>query len=100
MYNEKSKWNHAASNLPEGNFFLYILLRMQNKISLTAHYTAQLKKSKIVQRYALDRHHSIPLCRVANSNRIFNVPNGTTLPLINASWSQRVQISPNQLKLP
>ena len=54
------KTSSTSCYLPEGNFFRYISIRMQNKIAIIAYHSAQLKKSKIVQRYALDCHHAIP----------------------------------------
>ena len=81
MYNKKQKWNHTVSNFPKGNFFYYIPLQMQKKITFTAHCSIQLKKSRIVQRCALDSHHPIPLWGVADCNRIITVLDGTDIIL-------------------
>ena len=89
MYNNKQKWNHAASKLPEENFFQYVHLRMKNKIALTAHQSAQLKKSKIVQRYALDCHHPILYggCRIVAASSQFLM--ALALLLTKPSWESR-----------
>ena len=81
LYNKKRWWMNAASNLLEGNVFRYVPFRMKNKIALTTHQSAQLKKRKLVQRYALDCCNPIPLPEVSDCDRIITIPNGTDITL-------------------
>ena len=54
---------------------------MQNKIALTQRRSAQLSKSKVVQCYALSRHHPVIVWGVSDCDRIIIVPNGTSITL-------------------
>ena len=91
LYNKKRRWMDAASNLPEGNVFRYASFRMKNKIALTAHQLAELKKSKLVQRYAFDCHYPIPLWGMPDCDRIIIVPNGTDITLNQAIMGVKTQ---------
>ena len=69
------------TSLPEGNIFRYFPYNMKNKIALTPRCTAQLLKSKVVQCYALARHHAITVWGVSDCDQIITVPNGTAITL-------------------
>ena len=79
------------SSLPEGNISSYFPYNMKNKIALTPRRTAQLLKSKVVQCYALARHHSIPVWGVSDCDQIITVPNGTSITLNQAIMAVKTQ---------
>ena len=79
------------TSLPEGNIFRYFPYNMQHKIALTPRRTAQLPKSKVVQCYALARHHSIPVWGVSDCDQLITVPNGTSITLNQAIMAVKTQ---------
>ena len=51
IYNKNRRWMNMEQSLPEGNVFRYFPYNMQHKITLTPRRSAQLLKSKVVQRF-------------------------------------------------
>ena len=95
--NKKRMWHKANKDLPEGNSFCYVPLRMQNLITLTVCHQAQLKKAKIYQIYARKRYYPITVWGILDANSILTTPNQSVLPIASVLCLSRLKQTYNPL---
>ena len=76
MYNKKRKASLAATDLPEARLFRYDAFKVTYNISQIVQSNAKLQKSRLIQQWALEQHHSIPFWGLVNIYKVLTVPNG------------------------
>ena len=76
LYNKNRKSSKAAANLPEVRAMRYVPYNATNKIAQTRKHMVKLQKNRLMQRWRLEQHHSIPFRGLDDIFRILKAPNG------------------------
>ena len=76
LYNKNRKSSKAAVNIPEAQAIHYVPYNATNKISQTSKRMVKLQKNRLMQKWRLEQHHSIPFCGLDDIYKILKAPNG------------------------
>ena len=60
LYNKNRKSSKVAANLPEARAMRYVPYNATNKVAQTSKCIVKLQKTRLMQKWRLEQHHSIP----------------------------------------
>ena len=75
LYNTDRKSSKAAANLPEAQAMRYDSYDATQKIAQTSKFIAKLQKDRLMQKWCLEQHHSIPFWGLDDIYTILTKPN-------------------------
>ena len=81
LYNKTRKQPGAPTDLPEARAMRYVPFEATHKIAQTSKCAVQLQKSRLMQKWRLLQHHSIPFRGLDNIHKILTAPNRTKVTI-------------------
>ena len=82
LYNKVKKSSIAAADLLEARAMRYGPYEATHKISQSPRRAVQRQKNRLMQKWRLSQHHSIPFWSLDNIYKILTAPDGTKFTIL------------------